>query len=83
MAKLTDEDIKLKKAIASRIEELRSATGLSKSQFAKEHAIDRQAIGRWENKEDVRGITIYTIERFCGMVNISLTNFFDSELFKK
>jgi transcriptional regulator with XRE-family HTH domain len=83
MAKLTNEDIKLKIAIASRIEELRDATGLTKSQFAKEHAIDRQAIGRWENTEDTRGITIYTIERFCGMVNISLKDFFDSPLFKK
>ena len=82
MAKLTKEDIILKNAIAQRIEDIRIGTGLTQSQFAKEHAIDRQAISRWEDKEGERGITIYTIKRFCLMTGISLTEFFDSPLFK-
>ncbi|MUV04607.1 helix-turn-helix domain-containing protein [Flavobacterium rakeshii] len=82
MAKLTKEDIKLKNAIAQRIEALREDTGLSQSEFAKEHAIDRQAINRWEDREGERGISIYTIRRFCKMVGITLTQFFDSPLFK-
>lgn len=81
MGKLTVEDIELKKAIALRIEELRLSTGLTPSEFAKENAIDRQAIGRWESTNDNRGITIYTIQRFCKMVGISLKDFFDSSLF--
>lgn len=82
MAKLTKEDILLKNAIAQRIEDLRVATGLNQSQFAKEHAIDRQAISRWEDREGERGVTIYTIKRFCSMVGIGLNEFFDSPLFK-
>jgi transcriptional regulator with XRE-family HTH domain len=82
MAKLTQEDIILKNSIAQRIEELRQATGLTQSQFAKEHAIDRQAISRWEDKNGERGITIHTVKRFCLMIEISLKDFFDSPLFK-
>jgi transcriptional regulator with XRE-family HTH domain len=82
MAKLTNEDIILKNAIAQRIEDLRAATGLTQSQFAKEHAIDRQAISRWEDREGERGITIYTVKRFCIMIGINLKEFFDSPLFK-
>jgi len=81
MAKLTEEDIILKNAIARRIEDIRISTGMTQSQFAKEHAIDRQAISRWEDVEGERGITIYTIKRFCAMVGISLKDFFDSSLF--
>ena len=81
MAKLTIEDIILKNAIAQRIEDLRSSTGLTQSQFAKEHTIDRQAISRWEDREGERGITIYTVKRFCSMIDISLKEFFDSPLF--
>ena len=82
MAKLTEDDIILKNAIAQRIEDLREGTGLSQSEFAKEHAIDRQAINRWEDREGDRGISIYTIKRFCSMLGISLKEFFDSPLFK-
>jgi transcriptional regulator with XRE-family HTH domain len=82
MAELTQQDKVLKSAIAQRIEDLRVGTGLTQSQFAKEHAIDRQAISRWEDIDGERGVTIYTIKRFCSMVGISLSNFFDSDLFK-
>ena len=78
MSKLTKEDIILKNAIAQRIEDLRLKTGLTQSDFAKEHGIDRQAISRWESKNNERGVTIYTIKRFCLMIGISLKDFFDT-----
>lgn len=81
MAERTEEDIKLMMQIAQRVEELRLKTGLTQSGFAKEHGIDRQAIARWESKANKRGITIYTVKKFCNMIGVSLQEFFDSELF--
>lgn len=83
MAELSKEDIVLKNKIAHRIEDLRLKTGLTQSEFAKEHNIDRQALSRWESTKNKRGITIYTLERFCKMIGISLRDFFDSPTFKK
>jgi transcriptional regulator with XRE-family HTH domain len=82
MAKLTEEDIILKYAIAERIAELRAATGLTQIEFAKKHDIDRQILNRWESKKNARGITIYTVMRFCGMLGITLAEFFYSTLFE-
>ncbi|PHK32632.1 hypothetical protein VF13_38715 [Nostoc linckia z16] len=82
MAELTKEDVVLKNKIAERIENLRMQTGFTQSEFAKEHNIDRQALSRWESKNNRRGVTIYTIQRFCNMLDISLQDFFDSSLFK-
>tara|TARA_R110001583_G_scaffold192614_1_gene359330 strand:- start:42314 stop:42559 length:246 start_codon:yes stop_codon:yes gene_type:complete len=77
MAGLDKDDIILKNKIAERIKSLRIKTGLSQSDFAKLHDIDRQIINRWESNLNKRGITIYTIKRFCNMLNISLKEFFD------
>lgn len=77
MAELEKEDIILKNQIAERVKYLRNKTGLSQSDFAKKNDIDRQIINRWESKTNKRGITIYTIKKFCNMVGISLKDFFD------
>lgn len=80
MAALNEEDIILKNKIADRIKFLRATTGLSQSEFAKKFEIDRQILNRWESKNNKRGITIYTIAKFCNLIGISLKEFFDCDL---
>ncbi len=77
MAELTKEDTILRIKIAERIKSLREQTGLSQSDFAKKHDIDRQILNRWESPNNKRGVTIYTIQKFCNMIDISLSDFFD------
>ncbi|TNJ46086.1 helix-turn-helix transcriptional regulator [Tamlana fucoidanivorans] len=81
MGKLKPEDIALNTSIALRIKELRIKANPNQSKFADKHFIDRQIVSRWENINDKRGVSIHTINRFCKMVNISLKEFFDSDLF--
>ena len=61
MSKLTEDDIKLRNQITQRFINLRESTGLTQSEFAKLHEIDRQQVNRWESYEVDRGVTIYTI----------------------
>ena len=82
MSKLTKDDIELRNRITERLIHLRKSTGLSQSEFAKLHEIDRQQVNRWESFESERGVTIYTIQRFCTLVKITLQEFFDDPLFK-
>lgn len=77
MAGLNEEDILLKNKISDRIKFLRVNSGLSQSEFAKKYEIDRQILNRWESKSNKRGVTIYTIAKFCGLLGISLKDFFD------
>jgi len=79
MAGLNEEDILLKNKIADRIKFLRANTGLSQSEFSKKYEIDRQILNRWESKNNKRGLTIYTIAKFCHLIGISLKDFFDFE----
>ncbi|AUP79242.1 helix-turn-helix transcriptional regulator [Flavivirga eckloniae] len=81
MSKLKPEDIAFNKKIALRIKQLRKETGLSQSKFAETHFIDRQIVSRWESVNDKRGVSIHTINRFCKMIDISLRDFFDSDMF--
>lgn len=81
MAKLKPEDIALNNKIALRIKELRVKANPNQSKFAEYHFIDRQLVSRWENTNDQRGVSIHTIKRFCDMVGITLTEFFDSDYF--
>lgn len=83
MAERTEKDIILKDKIIERIEFLRLKTGLSQIDFAKMHDIDRQMIHRWESKKNTRGVTIYTIQKFCNMIGITLDEFFNTDAFKK
>lgn len=82
MSKLTKDDIELRNRITERLIRLRKSTGLSQSEFAKLHEIDRQQVNRWESYESERGVTIYTIQRFCTLIKITLQEFFDDPLFK-
>ncbi|WP_229655114.1 helix-turn-helix domain-containing protein [Flavobacterium sp. LC2016-23] len=81
MGELTTEDIILQKKIAERIEFLRLKTGLSQTDFAQKNHIDRQVINRWESVKNARGVTVYSIQKFCKMVNITLKDFFDDDSF--
>lgn len=82
MSKLSKDDIELRNMITQRLINLRKSTGLSQSEFAKLHEIDRQQVNRWESFESERGVTIYTIQKFCTLVKITLQEFFDDPLFK-
>lgn len=82
MSKLTEDDIELRNKIIQRLINLRESTGLSQSEFAKLHDIDRQQVNRWESFESDRGVTIYTINRFCALLKITLQEFFNDSLFK-
>lgn len=84
MSKLTEDDIKLRDQITQRLIDLREATGLNQSDFAKFHEIDRQQVNRWESFGTERGVTIYTIKKFCALslISCSLQNFFDDPLFE-
>ncbi|WP_294219979.1 helix-turn-helix transcriptional regulator [uncultured Chryseobacterium sp.] len=82
MSKLTKDDIELRNKITQRLINLRKSTGLTQSDFAKLHEIDRQQVNRWESFESERGVTIYTIQKFCTLVKITLQEFFDDPLFK-
>jgi transcriptional regulator with XRE-family HTH domain len=81
MAELTKEDTILQIKIAERIQFLRLKTGLSQTDFAEKHHIDRQIVNRWESTKNKRGVTIYSIQKFCNMINISLKDFFDDAKF--
>ena len=83
MAELTKEDTILQKKISERIEFLRIKTGLSQSDFAEKHDIDRQVINRWESTKNKRGVTIYSINKFCNMINITIKDFFDGDTFSQ
>lgn len=82
MSKLNNEDINLRNQITQRLINLRESTGLSQSDFAKLHDLDRQQVNRWESFESERGVTIYTIKRFCNLLKITLQEFFNDPLFK-
>lgn len=93
MSGLSEDDIILANKIADRIKKLRiHCSGEKQVDFVEKYNIDKQEISRWENhvKKDKktgkikgRGITIYTILKFCKMINISLQEFFDDDLFRK
>lgn len=77
--KLNKEEVKLREQIASRLTEIRESTGKNKNQFALDLGVDRQNISRIESG---RGVTIYTISKYCKQAGMTLSEFFDSPLFK-
>ncbi len=76
--KLDDDDIELKKIIAQRIKDLRERTGRGMSKFAQDTDKDKQSQNRWEKE----GASIFTINKFCKEISISLNDFFNDPLFK-
>ncbi|WP_254412098.1 helix-turn-helix domain-containing protein [Dyadobacter diqingensis] len=78
-AKLDEQDLLIKNAIAKRIKELRKSSGKKQNHFANENLdTDKQALHRLESG---RGASIYSIYKFCDSIDISLKDFFDSPLF--
>ncbi|AZA49370.1 XRE family transcriptional regulator [Chryseobacterium carnipullorum] len=82
MSSLSKDDIELRNKITQRLIDLRASTGLNQSDFAKLHDIDRQQVNRWESFESERGVTIYTIKRFCTLLKMTLQEFFSDPLFR-
>ena len=76
---LDKEDLELKKKISLRIKELRVLSGKKQTEFAYDLGIDKQSLNRLEGG---RGATVYTINKLCKAIGISLTQFFDDPIFK-
>lgn len=72
-------DLELRDKIAARIKELRESSGKSQTEFALELGVDKQTLHRLEIG---RGATIYSINKFCKVVGITLSEFFDSAVFR-
>lgn len=83
MAKLKNRDKELRDKIKSRINFLIQEKDLTKVELANLSEKDRQAINRWTNLGENRGITIYTLSDFCDAMGISLTDFFKDPNFLK
>ena len=73
-------DIELRDKIAERIKELRESSGKSQTEFAYDLGIDKQTLYRLESG---RGATIYSINKFCKVRGITLSEFFDSAVFRE
>jgi transcriptional regulator with XRE-family HTH domain len=71
-------DIDLRNKIAERIKELRESSGKTQTEFALELGVDKQTLHRLESG---RGATIYSINKFCKVKGISLSEFFNSDVF--
>ncbi|MDQ1095791.1 MULTISPECIES: helix-turn-helix domain-containing protein [Chryseobacterium] len=82
MARLSEEDKVLRIQIAKRLKSLRENSGDIQAKFATENEMDRQLLNSWENTNNDRGMTIYSINRICKIINITLKDFFDDPLFK-
>jgi transcriptional regulator with XRE-family HTH domain len=76
---LDKADIELRNKISERIKELRESSGKNQTEFAYDLGIDKQTLYRLESG---RGATIYSINKFCMTRGISLSQFFDSPLFR-
>jgi transcriptional regulator with XRE-family HTH domain len=73
-------DIELRDKIAERIKELRESSGKNQTEFAYDLGVDKQTLYRLESG---RGATIYSINKFCQVRGITLSQFFDSEVFRE
>lgn len=79
-AKLDQIDVELREAIAERIKELRKSSGKKQTHFASENMeTDKQMLHRLEVG---RGASIYSVNKICRGLGISLMDFFDSPKFK-
>lgn len=81
MTRLSQEEVIFRDNIKQRITDLLKEKGLSQSKYATLSDDDRQAINRWTNLNNNRGVSIYTIRKFCLFLDISLSEFFNDEIF--
>jgi DNA-binding XRE family transcriptional regulator len=77
---LSKDDLYLKKQITERLKELRKTTGKNQVGFAYDLGLDKQALNRIERGN---GANIYTILKYCKYFKMSLSDFFDSNLFNR
>lgn len=77
-AKLDKTDLDLRAKIALRFRELRQGLNKTQEQLASEAGRDKQA---YNKNETGKGATIYTIYKFCLENDLTLSTFFDSEIF--
>lgn len=92
MSELSKENVALANNIAKRIKALRQEdTGMKQMDFVRKYNVEKQTISRWESQIKIddktgiksgRGITIYSVSEFCKIIGITLTDFFDDDLFK-
>ncbi len=92
MSELSKENVALANNIAKRIKALRQEdTGMKQMDFVRKYNVEKQTISRWESQIKIddktggksgRGITIYSVAEFCKIIGITLTDFFDDDLFK-
>ena len=64
--------------LSKRLKELRIQSGKTQETFAHEAGWDKQSYNR---NEKGKGTTIYTINKVCSELGITLKEFFDSPLF--
>ena len=81
MSRLSEKDLQLRDNIKKRMNELLEESKLAQSSFADKANIDRQHINRWVNPHSNRGVSIYNLNKFCNILDITLKDFFDSPLF--
>ncbi len=74
--------MKYTKAIGNRLDELLKERRLTQTQFAKNSNISRTTINGTINGK-VRIVTFETLITFCKTLNITLSDFFNSELFNR
>jgi len=77
-AKLDKTDLALRSKIALRFRELRQSFNKTQEQLANESGRDKQA---YNKNETGKGATIYTVNKFCLENDLTLSYFFDSEIF--
>jgi len=77
---MSDEELLI--AIKIRYRQLREEQELKQIEFAHKYNLDRQQVNNWESFNSTRGVSIYTINRFCKMIDRDIKYFFDSSLFK-
>jgi transcriptional regulator with XRE-family HTH domain len=70
-----------KDKLGKRVKELRLALGYSQEAFAHECGLDRTYIASLENGK--RNVSIINIEKISSALNLSLREFFNSELFSE
>jgi len=69
----------IKHKLGKRVKELRLINGYSQDTFSHECGLDRTYIASLENGK--RNVSIENIEKISSALNLTLTEFFNSELF--
>ena len=82
MAQLRKEDKILRDKVKLRLRKLRNEQEESKTDVSKRIEVDRQNFQPWENLDSERGMSIYSINRVCEALGITLKEFFDDEIFQ-